>query len=128
MDEEIIIPPQIKVMNEYDLHIKVVEYIRKFYKHAIIVPGLGEHQFNGTLRCKSYLKGYTAGQSDLLILNHHVHYTGLAIEFKTPKGKGRISSYQLDFIKNLQLANYKTIISNDYDEIINELTNYMNGV
>ena len=95
-DEEYIISTvnkQIQILNEYDLHTKVVEYIRRFHPNAILVPGLGENQMNSTLRCKSYQKGYTAGQRDILILNNHIRYSGLSIEFKTPEEKKSTMSF-----------------------------------
>ena len=34
-----------KIENENDLHYKVVEYIKRFYQKALLVPaGLGENQ------------------------------------------------------------------------------------
>ena len=42
-------------------------------KETIIIPGLGEHQINTGLRIDSYLKGYTGGQPDIILLNYHTH-------------------------------------------------------
>ena len=36
----------IQINDETDLHKKVVEFIRKYAPHAVIIPGLGEYQFN----------------------------------------------------------------------------------
>ena len=41
---------QVSLMNETDLHYKVVEFIRRFWMEAIIVPGLGELQDTSTKR------------------------------------------------------------------------------
>ena len=35
---------QIMLLNEKDLHYKVVHYIRKYHENAIIIPDLGELQ------------------------------------------------------------------------------------
>ena len=78
----------ININDEKTLHYKVVDYIKKYIKEALIVPGLGEHQINSTLRTDSYLKGYKGGQPDILLLNYHTKYKGLAIELKTPTGHG----------------------------------------
>ena len=72
----------ININNEKELHYKVIDYIRKYIKEAIIIPGLGEHQYTSTLRSDAYLKGYQGGQPDILLLNYHNKYKGLAIEFK----------------------------------------------
>ena len=112
--------------NETDLHKKVIEFIRKYAPDAVIIPGLGEYQFNSTLRTNCYDKGYTGGQPDILIINSHRYYQGLALEFKTPTGKEIISTIQTEYLKKLETSGYKCIISNDYDEIIVELINYFN--
>ena len=96
-----IINDVININTEKDLHYKVVDYIKKYIKEAIIVPGLGEHQINSTLRTDSYLKGYKGGQPDIL-LNYHTKYKGLAIEFKTPNGRGVVSENQENYMKNLE--------------------------
>ena len=81
----------ININDERDLHYKVIDYIRKYIKEAIIVPGLGEHQINSNLRSDAYYKGYTGGQPDILLLNYHTKSKGLAIELKTPSGRGVVS-------------------------------------
>ena len=119
---------QIQLNDEKDLHKKVIEFIRRFTAHAIIIPGLGEFQFNSTIRTNCYDKGYTGGQPDILIVNSHRYYQGLALELKTPNGKGKLSENQREYLKKLEQAGYKCIISNDYDEIIVELINYFNHI
>ena len=47
-----------KIEDEYDLHTKVVQYIRRFYPNVIITPGLGENQDTSSKRIESYKKGY----------------------------------------------------------------------
>ena len=83
----------LNINSEKDLHYKVVDYLKNFIKEPIIIPGLGEHQIN-SVRSEAYLKGYTSGQPDLILLNYHTHYKGLAIELKTPKGTGIITEKQ----------------------------------
>ena len=76
------------IINETDLHVAVVKYIRENYPQAIIVPGLGEYQNTKELRLESWRKGYTKGQPDLLILNSSMGdgVKGLAIEFIESQG------------------------------------------
>ena len=52
------------INDEKTLHYKVVDYIRKYIKEAIIIPGLGELQSNSNVRADAYYKGYTGGQPD----------------------------------------------------------------
>ena len=85
---------QITLLNEFDLHTKLVEFIRRFYPEAIIVAGLGELQDSADKRIKCWKLVYTKGQCDLLILNRHKKWLGLALELKTPKGCGITSPEQ----------------------------------
>ena len=103
-DTESVIPiyQQVVLLNETDLHCKVVGFLWRFFLGCVIVPGFGELQFPLEKRVASYRKGYTAGQPDLLILNNHKQYSGLALELKTPKGHGRLSDKQQEFLENLQ--------------------------
>ena len=88
----------ININNEKDLHYKVIHFIRHFIKEAIIIPGLGEHQINSSVRSDAYFKGYGSGQVDIILLNYHTKYRGLAIELKTPTGLGVISNNQQNYM------------------------------
>jgi prophage antirepressor-like protein len=127
-DRDVLVGNQFKILNEADLHNKIIEFIRKQYPHAVIIPGLGELQTTPWARSKAYKAGYKGGQPDILILNNHVEYSGLAIELKSPTGKGVVSQNQTEFLTALANNKYKTIISNDYDEVIIQIIDYFNGV
>ena len=116
------------INTEYDLHKKVVNFIRNNYPKAILIPTLGENQINGNMRIKSYNMGYQKGACDLFIGNMHLKYSGLAIEFKTPTGYGKLSKEQEMMLQEYENNNYKTLVSNDYDEIIKEIILYFQGV
>ena len=118
----------IQLLDENDLHKKVVEFIKRFAENAIIIPVLGEFQFTSLIRSNCYEKGYIGGQPDLLIINSHRYYQGLALEFKTPNGKGRLSAHQKLFLGKLEQAGYKCIVSNDYDLIVVELIKYFEDI
>ena len=111
-------------MNEKDLHYNIVKFIKNIIHDPIIIPGLGEHQTSSSLRSDAYYKGYISGVPDILILNYHKHYNGLAIELKTPKGNGSLSENQEIYLNRLTDNNYKIIVSNDYNEIILQLIEY----
>ena len=83
---------QLCLINEFDLHAKVIDFIRRFHEDANIVPGLGENQVTEKMRIESWQKGYTRGQCDILLANRHKKYTGMAIELKSPAGLGRLVS------------------------------------
>ena len=116
------------INTEYDLHKKVVNFIRNNYPKAILIPTLGENQINGNMRIKSYNMGYQKGACDLFIGNMHLKYSGFAIEFKTPTGYGKLSKEQEMMLQEYENNNYKTLVSNDYDEIIKEIILYFQGV
>ena len=43
-EQPILLDKQISLLNEKDLHFKVIDYVRKFYPHALLYAGLGELQ------------------------------------------------------------------------------------
>ena len=65
-----------KIENEFDLHTKVVEYIRRFDPKGTLVATLGENQDISCKRINSWKQGYTKGSLDLLLMNYHKDYTG----------------------------------------------------
>ena len=115
---------QLQLMNEADLHYKVVDFIRTFHSEALLVAGLGENQDSDAKRIDSFRKGYTRGQCDLLIMNRSTRWSGLALEFKTPANTGRVSPEQRRFMDELAKAGFRVLISNSYDEICNEIRDY----
>jgi prophage antirepressor-like protein len=115
---------QVSLMNETDLHYKVVDFVRKYFPEAILVAGLGELQDTDPKRLSAYRKGYTRGQPDILILNRTRKNSGLAIELKTPLGCGKTSPDQDAFLKALQQNKYETILSCIYDDIVVKIIEY----
>jgi len=119
----------LNITNETELHYKVVDYIRNYIsEEAIIIPGLGEYQINSSIRTDAYKRGYKGGQPDLILLNKHNNYKGLAIELKTPTGLGVISDKQKNYINSLDNNGFLTLISNNYDEIITTIIKYSMGL
>ena len=117
-----------KIENETDLHYKVVELIRKYYPDSLLVVGLGENQDTGEKRLDSYKKGYQRGQPDLMILDYHIEYKGLCIEFKSPTNNYCVSESQIKMKDKYRNNDYAFILSNDYDKISKNIHKYMAGV
>ena len=115
---------QVSIKNEFDLHSRVVAFIKRFYPEVIITAGLGENQDTSDKRIKSWKKGYTKGQPDIILQNLHKKYNGFCIEFKTPLGTGVLSEAQAALLKKFEMNGYKCMISNDYDLIIKEIIEY----
>jgi prophage antirepressor-like protein len=118
---------QLVLQNERDLHYKVIDFIRKKFPEAILVAGLGELQDSDSKRIDAWRKGYTKGQSDITILNRTSKTAGLVIEFKTPKNERKPSPEQEAFLQKLRLSNFQTLISNDYDDIVEIILEYRNA-
>ena len=107
-----------KIENETDLHVKVVSFLKKRFPHSLFTATLGENQCTSATRIDSYKKGYLRGSPDLIINNLDKRYTGFAIEFKSPKGNGILSPDQSMMLRQYQNNGFKTLVSNDYDHII----------
>ena len=116
------------IENETDLHVKVVSFLKKRYPHSLFTVTLGENQDTVQKRIDSFKKGYIRGSPDLIINNLHKHYTGFCIEFKSPKGNGILSPDQSMILLQYQNNGFKTLISNDYDQIIEQIIEYFRDV
>ncbi len=58
---------QVSLINETDLHHKIVEFIRKRYPDVLVVARLGENQITSEMRLESWRNGYTKGQPDIML-------------------------------------------------------------
>ena len=117
-----------KIENEMDLHVKVVSFLKKRYPHSLFTVTLGKNQDTVFKRIDSFKKGYLRGSPDLIINNLHKHYTGFCIEFKSPKGNGVLSPDQSMILLQYQNNGFKTLVSNDYDHIIEQVIEYFRDV
>ena len=117
-----------KIETETDLHVKVVSFLKKRYPHSLFMATLGELQDTCEKRIDSWRKGYLRGSSDLIIHNLQKRYTGFAIEFKNPKGNGVLSPDQSMMLRQYQNNGFKTLVSNDYDHIIERIIEYFRDV
>ena len=117
-----------KIENEMDLHVKVVSFLKKRYPHSLFTVTLGESQDTVHKRINSFKKGYLRGSPDLIINNLHKRYSSFAIEMKTPKGNGVLSPDQSIMLQQYQNNGFKTLVSNDYDQIIEQINEYFRDV
>ena len=117
-----------KIENEIDLYVKVVSFLKKRYPHSLFTVTLGENQDTVYKRINSFKKGYLRGSPDLIINNLHKHYIGFCIEFKSPKGNGILSPHQSMILLQYQNNGFKTLVSNDYDHIIEQIIEYFRDV
>ena len=117
-----------KIENEMDLHVKVVSFHKKRYPHSLFTITSGENQDTDHKNIDSFKKGYLRGSPDLIINNLQIHYTGFCIEFKSPKGNGILSPDQSMILLQYQSNSFKTLVSNDYDHIIEQVIEYLRDV
>ena len=117
-----------KIENETDLHVKVVSFLKKRYPHSLFTVTSGENQDTAFKRIDSFEKGYLRGSPDLIINNLHKHYSGFCIEFKSPNGRGVQSPDQSIMLQQYQSNGFKTLVSNDYDHIIEQVIEYIRDV
>ena len=96
-----------KIESETDLHVKVVSFLKKRYTHSLFSVTLGENQDTVYKRISSFKKGHLCGSPDLIINNLHKHYSGFAIEFKSPKGNGILSPDQSMMLRQYQNNDFK---------------------
>ena len=113
------------IESEYDLHCKVVSFIRDKYSEALMIAGLGENQRTHNMRLSSWRKGYMPGQCDLMLMNPTSKYNSLCIEFKSPTGQYIVSEQQLHMKKMYEKNKCKYIMSNSYDDVIFEIVKHM---
>ena len=114
-----------KIQNEYDLHSKIVNYIRTVHQDTLMISTLGELQDTDDKRIKAYNMGYQTGSPDLVVAEITKQYNGLAIEFKSPNRQGELSDKQRQKISQYKSRGFQILISNDYDEILITIYNYL---
>jgi prophage antirepressor-like protein len=118
----------LSLRSESDLHYKVVNFVRRFFPHALLVVCGGENQDTSAKRCDAWRKGYRGGTPDLLISNWHKRFRGFALELKNPRGTGHLSEKQSDCLMDFRRAGYKTLVADEYDVILLELAQYFRDV
>ena len=114
--------------NETDFHTTVVSFLKKRYLHSIFSTSSGENQESVNKQIDSFKKGYICRSFGLIVHNLHKHYTGLAIKFKNPNSRGVMSDDQSKMLQKYQNNGFKTLVSNDYDYIIEQLIEYFRNV
>ena len=117
-----------KIENVTDIHVKVISFFKKRYPHSLFTVTLGKNQDTVHKRIDSFKKGYLRGSPDLIINNLHKRYSSFAIKMKTPKGNGILSPDQSVMLRQYQNNGFRTLVSNDYDHIIEQIIEYFRDV
>ena len=125
-----------KIENETDLHVKVVSFLKKIYPHSLFTVTLGENKDTAFNRIDSFKKGLIEsinlrrvhGSPDLIINNLHKCHSGCRNRNEKPKGNGVLSPDQSMMLRQYQNNGFKTLVSNDYDHIIEQIIEYFRDV
>jgi hypothetical protein len=112
-------------MNEFDLQVHIVSYLRKYHPNVLFTSTHGELQDTSHKRIISKMKGYCRGIPDLNIMEITEQYKGFFLELKSPTLKGVISPDQQNIIDQLKLRGYKCLVIDDYDDAIREINGYI---
>ena len=118
---------QLGIDNEAQLHYKVIAFIRKYYPEALLIAALGELQDSSEKRIDAWKRGFRAGTPDIIICNHHKDYSGYCIELKNPNGNGIVSRKQQEALSSYAKSNYKTLVTNNFEEAIVGIISYMSN-
>ena len=108
--------------------LKLFLSLRKDNPHSLLTVTLGENKYTVHKRIDSFKKGCLRGSPDLIINNLHKHNTGFCIKFKSRKGNGVLSPDQSMILLQYQNNGFKTLVSNDYDHIIEQVIEYFRDV
>ena len=118
-DDSDLIPQLTNPTGERKLHYKIIDHIRNKYENVVIIPGLGENQSTEFKKRDSKLKGYTAGQPDVILLSKYGNCTDVVcLELKCPGYEIALPKKQKMFHEQLEKNNVFTLVSNCYDDII----------
>ena len=110
-----------KIERETDLHFKVIHFLKKRYYHSLFTVTLGENQDTVYKRIDYFKKGYLCSSPDLVINNLQKGYSSFAIEMKIPEGNGVLSPDQSMMLRQYRNNGFKTLVSNDYDHMIEQI-------
>jgi hypothetical protein len=125
--------PQVEVHSERQLHDEVVKHLRSHHAGVRVSPGLGEIQVTANAggvvvadrRLECWSKGYQKGQPDLIIHQRSGNFSGLAVELKTPTGRGIVSAEQQQWLDDMRLAGYQAAVCDDLQETIGLIDSFM---
>ena len=119
---------QFVILNEADIQMKTVDYLRTFYPDVLFHTSSTNEMLNTPEKRIDIKKmGFCSGMPDLIVYENSKHHNGLTIEFKSPKGTGIVSQSQTDVNNKLSNRGYLPIISDNYDQIIFEINNYLSN-
>jgi hypothetical protein len=76
-------------------------------------------------RLECWSKGYQKGQPDLIIHQRSGNFSGLAIELKSPTGRGVVSPEQDQWLDDMRLAGYQAVVCDDLQKTIGLIDEFL---
>lgn len=128
LNKENFVKCEMTIKTEFDLHKAVISYLKKYHPSINFLATLGEMQDTTLKRSKAYHSGYIGGTPDICILDPHKKYNGFFCEFKSPSACGQISDNQKREIQKYRDQDYHVVVSNNYDDIIRALNDYIKDI
>ena len=116
---------QLMIMNEFDLQVKIVSFLRNYCPDVLFRATHGEFQDTPNKRIICNMKGYLSGVPDLYIMETNTIDCGYFIELKSPTQKGIVRPNQQSVMDRLKLRGYKVDVFDDYDDAIFNITAYI---
>lgn len=111
---------------EDNMQHSVMQYIKTKYPDVFAIHVPNEGKRTPFERFKFKHLGGVSGVPDILIFANRGNLSGLAIELKA--GSNKPTENQFKCLKSLENANWRAFWSNDYDEVLREIDNYMENV
>jgi hypothetical protein len=115
-------------------HLEAVEqrlFVQRFrldpatkYLTACAIPNGGKRSVREAALMKA--EGVTAGAPDWVLFHQTAQHVGLALEFKSPTGKGRVSPAQAQFLDGLRQNGWAVHIVKTAAEAWDILERYLN--
>jgi VRR-NUC domain len=119
--------PLVKELSEHNIQSAFIEWCRlkansdQRLQNVIAIPNAGLRSWKYGKRLKA--EGLSAGFPDIFVFIPSRGYMGLALEFKSKKGKLRPN--QKEWLDRLKSAGYAALVVRSLDEAIQALELYM---
>jgi hypothetical protein len=116
--------PFMKYLGKEDiLQNKVMSYIKYNYPSTLYTHVSNEGKRTPFEQYKMKFLGSKAGLPDIMIFTPNKEYNGLAIELKV--GYNKPTNNQKYWLDQLQKNNWRSCWYNNYEDVINEINNYL---
>jgi hypothetical protein len=104
---------------------KFVQYVRTFHPDLICMAIPNGGDVSASQRVKLVHEGLLAGAPDLMIFGKNK--PTLAIEFKRPDGKGRVSDEQRQVHVQMESVGVRVVVCNGSDEAKSVFSDWVKG-